>query len=269
MEEAINLIQEKGLQFVINLILAIIIYVVGKIVAQALTNMAKKVMDKKDVDKTLQSFLGNLIYTVLIVVVILAAVGRLGVQTTSFVAILGAAGLAIGFALQGSLSNFAAGVMLLIFRPFKVGDFIEAGGAAGVVEEIGIFTTNMRSGDNKAIIIPNSGITGGNIVNVSAKPTRRIDMTFGVGYSDDLKQVRKVIEEVVNADERILKDPAVTIAVAELADSSVNFIVRPWVNSGDYWAVLFDLNENMKIRFDREGISIPFPQQDVHMHQVD
>lgn len=268
MEEVIIMIQQKGLQFLINVVLAIVIYMVGKMLAKSLTSLAKKIMVKRKVDATLQAFLGNLIYVTLMIVVILAAIGRLGIQTTSFVAILGAAGLAVGFALQGSLSNFAAGVMLLIFRPFKVGDLIEAGGATGIVEEIGIFTTNMRSVDNKAIIIPNAGITGGNIVNVSAKPTRRVDMTFGVGYDDDLKKVRKVIEEVVHADERILNDPAVTIAVAELADSSVNFVVRPWVNSGDYWDVFFDLNEKIKIRFDEEDISIPYPQQDVHMHQV-
>jgi len=268
MEDIINTVQAKGLQFVINVVLAIVIYIIGKVVARSLTNFSKKLMENKGVDKTLQSFLGNLIYALLITVVVLAAIGRLGIPTTSFVAILGAAGLAIGFALQGSLSNFAAGVMLLIFRPFTVGDFIEAGGTAGIVEDISIFHTNMRSGDNKAIVVPNARITAGTILNVSAKPTRRIDMTFGVSYADDLKKVRRVIEEVIATEERILAEPAVTIAVAELADSSVNFIVRPWVNTSDYWPVLYSLNEKMKIRFDEEGISIPFPQRDVHLLQA-
>jgi small conductance mechanosensitive channel len=200
--------------------------------------------------------------------VIVAAIGTLGVQTTSFVAVLGAAGLAVGFALQGSLSNFAAGVMLIVFRPFKAGDYVEAGGTAGSVQEVSIFTTVMKTPDNKKVIIPNSQITGGSITNYSAMETRRVDMVFGIGYGDNIKQAKDTLEQILAADERILKDPAPTIAVSELADSSVNFVVRPWVKTADYWAVYFDLTEKVKLTFDEKGISIPFPQQDVHMHQV-
>jgi small conductance mechanosensitive channel len=190
------------------------------------------------------------------------------VETTSFIAILGAAGLAVGFALQGSLSNFAAGVMLIIFRPFKSGDFIEAGGTIGVVEAIQIFNTVLRTPDNKMVIVPNSNITGGNITNYSAKEDRRIDMVFGIGYDDDLKKAKEILERLISEDSRILKDPAPTVAVSELADSSVNFVVRPWVKTSDYWAVYWDFTEKVKLTFDAEGISIPYPQQDVHMHQV-
>lgn len=246
---------------------AIIVFFVGKWLAKWLTGVAKKLMEKSKVDEMLIGFFGNGIYILLMAIVIISALNTLGVPTTSAVAILGAAGLAVGLALQGSLSNFASGVLIIIFRPFKTGDFIDAGGAAGIVEEISIFTTIMKTPDNKKMIVPNGAIMGGNITNISAHPTRRVDMVFGVSYSDDLKKVRAIIEEVVGADDRILKDPEVTIAICELADSSVNFAVRPWVNAADYWAVFFDLNEKMKIRFDEEGISIPFPQQDVHMYQ--
>jgi small conductance mechanosensitive channel len=198
----------------------------------------------------------------------MAAIAQLGIQTTSFIAVLGAAGFAIGLALQGSLGNFAAGVMMIIFRPFKAGDFVEAAGISGVVEEIKIFTTTLRTGDNKTIIVPNSNITSSIIVNYSAKPTRRVDLTVGVSYSDNLDKVREVISGIIAADDRVLVDPGPTIAVSELADSSVNFAVRVWVNGSDYWPVFFDLNETIKKRFDEEGISIPFPQQDVHVHQV-
>ena len=182
--------------------------------------------------------------------------------------IIAAAGLAVGFALQGTLGNFAAGVMLIVFRPFKIGDFIEAGGVTGTVEEIQIFCTIIKTGDNKKVIVPNSDIGGGTITNYSAKPTRRVDMVFGIGYEDDIKKAKQVLERILKADERILKDPAPVIAVSELADSSVNFVVRPWVKSSDYWGVFWDTHETVKVEFDKEGISIPFPQQDVHMHQV-
>jgi small conductance mechanosensitive channel len=203
----------------------------------------------------------------LMALVVISALGQIGVNTTSFAAIIGAAGLAIGFALQGSLSNFAAGVMLIIFRPFKAGDFVEAGGVAGVVEDVQVFATVIRTGDNKEITVPNSSITNGSITNYSAKPTRRVDMVFGIGYGDDIKQAKQILHDLVAADPRILADPPVTIAVSELADSSVNFVCRPWVNSGDYWPVLFDITENVKLEFDKNGISIPFPQTDVHVHQ--
>jgi len=224
-------------------------------------------MTKADVDETLISFVGNLTYIALLIFVIIAALNQLGVQTTSFIAIIGAAGLAIGLALQGSLANFAAGVLMIIFHPFKVGDYIEAAGVAGVVEEIQIFTTQLKTPDNKTIIIPNASVTGGSITNYSAKDTRRVDLVIGVGYGDDLKRVREVLEEVLAKDDRILDDPAPTIGVLELGDNSVNFAVRPWVKAEDYWGVYFDSTETVKRRFDEEGISIPFPQRDVHLYE--
>ena len=189
-------------------------------------------------------------------------------QTASLIALLGDAGLAVGLALQGSLSNFAAGVLIVLFRPYKVGDWIEGGGIAGAVEEVQILTTVLKTGDNKRVIVPNSQIMGTTITNYSANETRRVDLVVGVSYSDDLDKVRKELQDLVDADERILKDPAVTIAVSELADSSVNFVLRPWVKTADYWAVYFDLTERVKKRFDEVGISIPFPQRDVHIHNV-
>jgi small conductance mechanosensitive channel len=180
------------------------------------------------------------------------------------IALIGAAGLAVGLALQGTLQNLASGVMLIIFRPFNDGDFIEAAGVSGVVEEIGIFTTTMRSGDNREIIIPNGEIFGGTITNYSKRSTRRVDMVFGIGYDDDIKKAKNIIQGILDADERVLKDPAPLIAVGELADSSVNFNVRPWCKTGDYWCVYFDTHENIKLAFDEQGISIPYPQMDVH-----
>jgi len=206
-------------------------------------------------------------YIALLVFVVLAALGQLGIQTTSFIAVIGAAGLAIGLALQGSLANFAAGFLMIIFRPFKVGDYIEGAGVAGTVETIQIFTTQLQTPDNKTVIIPNAGLTAGNITNYSAKGTRRVDLVFGIGYGDDIDKARTIMEDILAKDERILKDPAPKIAVVELADSSVNFVVRPWVKSENYWDVYFDTTENIKKSFDAQGISIPFPQRDVHMYE--
>jgi small conductance mechanosensitive channel len=245
------------------------VLVIGWFVAKIITGAMRKGMTRADVDATLIGFVCNLSYMALMALVVISALGQLGVNTTSFAAIIGAAGLAIGFALQGSLGNFAAGVMLIIFRPFKAGDFVEAGGVSGIVEDVQVFATIIRSGDNKEITVPNGSITGGSIVNYSAKPTRRVDMVFGIGYDDDIKQAKQILHDVIAADDRILAEPAVTIAVSELADSSVNFVVRPWVNSGDYWPVLFDTTENVKLEFDKAGVSIPYPQTDVHMHQAD
>jgi len=208
-----------------------------------------------------------LIYFGLLVLVIITALGTLGVNTTSFAAIIGAAGLAIGLALQANFSNFGAGVVILFLRPFKVGDFVEAGGATGSVEAIGIFNTTIKTGDNRVIIVPNSNIISGNIVNYSKEPIRRIDLVIGVGYDDDLKLVKETLEEILNSDERILKDPAPSVALAELADSSVNFNVRPWVKTEDYWSVRSDLLEKIKVTFDEKGINIPYPQLDVHLDQ--
>ena len=267
--EQLNEWIQVGLDFVaaygVKIILAIVLFLIGKAVAKWISNLAKKGFTKGKMDPTLVNFLGNIINFLLLAAVVIAVLDVVGIQTTSLVAIIGAAGLAVGLALQGSLANFASGVMLILFRPFKQGDFVSAGGEAGVVEEITLFTTLMKTPDNKAIIVPNAAITGGSITNFSAKPTRRVDMVFGIGYGDDIKKAKEVIWDVLNADERILKDPAPTVGVVELGDSSVNFAVRPWVNAADYWGVYFDLHENMKLRFDKEGISIPFPQRDVHI----
>ncbi len=260
-DKAVELVQSYGLPIV----WAIIVFIVGRIVAGIITNVVTKMMNKSNIDETLVKFTRTLIYTTLMIFVILAALGKLGIETTSFAAILAAAGLAIGLSLQGTLGNFAAGFMLILFRPFKVGDFVEAGGVSGVIEEIQIFSTKMRSGDNKEITVPNGQVIGRTITNYSAKETRRVDLVIGVGYDDDLKKVRSVLEDILAKDERVLKDPEPTIGVSELADSSVNFVVRPWVKSGDYWPVLFETLETVKIRFDAEGISIPYPQQDLHI----
>jgi small conductance mechanosensitive channel len=227
-----------------------------------------KAMQKGDMDITLRRFVANLARMLLMLFVIIAAIHQLGIQTASLIALLGAAGLAVGLALQGSLSNLAAGVLIVLFRPYKVGDWIEGGGVSGAVEEVQILTTVLKTGDNKRVIIPNSQIMGTTITNYSANETRRVDLVVGVSYGDDLDKVRTELEGLVAADERVLKDPAVTIAVSELADSSVNFVLRPWVKTADYWGVYFDLTEAIKKRFDEVGISIPFPQRDVHIHSV-
>jgi len=253
--------------FGLKIIAAIVIFIVGRWVAKFLRNLTKKLMIKGDVDVTLVSFVGNLIYVGLLAFVIIAALGQLGIQTTSFIAILGAAGLAVGLALQGSLANFAAGVLMIIFRPFQVGDFIEGGGVAGTVEEIQIFTTQLKTPDNKTIIIPNAKMTEGNITNYSNKGTRRVDLIFGIGYGDDIDKARNLIQDELSREKRILPEPAPQIVVTELAESSVNVAVRPWVNAGDYWNVYFDLTENVKKRFDAEGITIPFPQRDIHVYE--
>ncbi|MDX2410525.1 MAG: mechanosensitive ion channel [Woeseiaceae bacterium] len=266
--EVIAMLKTTGIEFAINLVTAIAIFYVGRMVVGLLMRGLKKMMQAQDVDVTLQSFVGNLVRMVLLVFVIIAAISALGIQTTSFIAILGAAGLAIGLALQGSLSNFASGVLIVLFRPYKVGDFVEAAGISGVVEEVQILTTVLKTGDNKKVIVPNGQIMDSVITNYSANDQRRVDMVVGVSYDDDLDKVRNTLEQLVAADDRILDDPACTIAVSALADSSVNFVVRPWVKSADYWGVMFELTEAIKKRFDKEGISFPFPQQDVHLYKV-
>ncbi len=253
---------------IINIGIAAAILFIGLWVAKRLKIILREQLVKRGADEMLAGFSANIAHILVVAFIIIATLNQLGVQTTSLVAIIGAAGLAIGLALQGSLSNFASGVMIIAFRPFKVGDFVEAGGVSGVVEGIQIFSTQMRTGDNKTIIVPNSSITGGSITNYSTKDTRRVDLVFGIGYEDDLLKAKQLLEDVVNSDERILDTPEPLIAVSELADSSVNFTVRSWVKSGDYWDVYFHLNETVKLLFDKEGISIPYPQQDVHMHQA-
>jgi small conductance mechanosensitive channel len=266
--EVWTMIQTTGVELGINLITAIAIFFVGKWVVNLVIKGMLNAMQKSDMDVTLRRFIANLLRMLLMLFVIIAAIHQLGVQTASLIALLGAAGLAVGLALQGSLSNFAAGVLIVLFRPYKVGDWIEGGGVSGAVEEVQILTTVLKTGDNKRVIIPNSQIMGSTITNYSANETRRIDLVVGVSYSDDLDKVRKELEGLVAAEERILADPAVTIAVSELADSSVNFVLRPWVKTEDYWGVYFDLTEAVKKRFDEVGISIPFPQRDVHVHNV-
>jgi len=256
--------QTYVIPWAINIVLALVIFIVGRIVVNIITSIVRKLLGRADMDDILIDFISSILRTILLLFVIIAALDQLGVDTTSLIALLGAAGLAVGLALQGSLQNFASGVMLIIFRPFKSGDFVEAGGVSGVVEKISIFSTTMRTGDNREIIVPNGAIYGGTITNFSARETRRIDMVFGIGYDDDLKKAQDILRSLVDADERILKDPETLIAVSELADSSVNFVVRPWVKSGDYWAVKFDLTENVKLAFDEQGISIPYPQMDIH-----
>lgn len=266
--EAITMLKTTGLEFSINLVTAIAIFYIGRMVVGLLMRGLNKMMQAQEVDVTLQTFVANLLRMVLLTVVIIAAIGALGIQTTSFIAILGAAGLAIGLALQGSLSNFASGVLIVLFRPYKVGDFVEAAGISGAVEEVQILTTVLKTGDNKKVIVPNGQIMDSVITNYSANERRRVDMVVGVSYDDDLDKVRSTLEQLVAADDRILDDPSCTIAVSALADSSVNFVVRPWVKSADYWGVMFDLTEAIKKRFDKEGISFPFPQQDVHLYKA-
>jgi small conductance mechanosensitive channel len=206
-----------------------------------------------------------LTYIALLAFFIIAALGQLGIQTASFIAVLGAAGLAIGLALQGSLANFASGFLMIVFKPFKVDDYVEVAGVGGTVEAVHIFTTTLKTPDNKTVIIPNSSVTSDNIVNWTTKGTRRVDMVFGIGYDDDIDKAKKIISDVLAKDDRILKEPATQIAVVELADSSVNFVVRPWAKIEDYWGIYFDAMENIKKAFDAEGVSIPYPQQDVHL----
>ncbi len=260
-------VRMAGLDFGMKVLIALVIFFVGRLIARLVTKGLHNVMQSQEVDKILETFVCNLAYWALMIFVIIAAINQIGVQTTSLIAIMGAAGLAIGLALQGSLANFASGVLIVMFRPYRVGDFVEAAGIAGVVLQVQILTTILKTGDNKQIIVPNGQIMNSIITNYSALDTRRVDMTVGVSYDDDLDKVRSTIQELVNADERILKDPECLIAVSELADSSVNFTVRPWVNTADYWGVMFDLTEAIKKRFDKDGISFPFPQQDVHIYK--
>lgn len=269
MEQVIVKVQEWFVLYGLRVVGAIAILVIGWFAAKGVRALIRRMLRRANVDATLVSFVASLCYVGIMAFVIIAALGKLGVETASFVVVLGAAGLAIGLALQGSLANFAAGVLMIIFRPFKAGDYIEGGGVAGVVKEIGIFTTELRSPDNRKIIVPNGKMMGDNIVNYTAEDMRRIDLTAGVSYSDDLDKVRKVLEEILAKDGRVLKDPAPTIGVLELGDSSVNFAVRPWVKTSDYWDVYFATQESIKKRFDAAGISIPFPQQDVHLHKAD
>lgn len=269
MEDFMNKITEMVWHYGPKLIYAIVILLVGLWVAKFITKQFGKTLVKRDVDPSLRPFLLGLLGALLKAMVLITVISTLGIEMTSFVAILGAMGLAVGMALSGTLQNFAGGVMILIFKPFKVGDFIEAQGHSGVVKEIQIFNTIMNTPDNKVIIIPNAPLSNGSMINYSREKTRRVDMVFGVGYDDDLNKTRATLERLIAADSRILKDPAHFIGISTLADSSVNFTVRMWVNAPDYWGVFFDMNENVKNEFDKEQISIPYPQTDVHLYRND
>ncbi len=266
MEEVLQNLYTYMTQYGLSVLAAVIIFVVGKWIARFLSNLVEKLMVKANVEATLASFCKNITYVVMFVFVIIAALGKIGVQTTSFIAVIGAAGLAVGLALQGSLANFAAGILIMFFKPFKVGDLVEVGGILGVVSEIHIFTTNLSAPDNKKIIVPNAQITGGIIKNYTAIEKRRVDLVFGISYDDSMKIAKEALESVVSQDSRVLTDPAPTIAVSELGDSSVNIVCRPWVKPEDYWGVYFDTLEKGKIALEEKGITIPFPQSDVHLY---
>ena len=254
--------------WVINIGIAIAILVVGRYLAKFILMLVRKALQRASFDEILRNFICSLLKSFLYLVVLVVALDQIGVNTTSLVALIGAAGLAIGLALQDSLKNFAAGVMLVVFRPFSVGDFVEAGGTSGKVERVNIFSTTFNSADNKEIIVPNGAIFSGTIVNFSANDERRVEWIFGIGYEDDIRAARDIIKSLLDADDRVLSDPEPLIVVGELADSSVNLTVRAWVKTGDYWGVNFDLLEQVKIGFDDKGISIPYPQQDVHLTQA-
>lgn len=267
MEDIIIKLKEYVVLYGLKVIAAILIFVIGKFAAKVATGILKKIMEKAKVEATLVSFVHHISYVAAMTFVVIAAIGQLGVQTTSFIAVLGAAGLAVGLALQGSLSNFAAGVILILFKPFKVGDFIIAGGEMGTVKEIQIFNTVLAHPDNRKIVVPNSQVTGGTITNFSAIDSRRIDLKFGISYGDDMKKAKEALAKVVASDKRVLAEPKTVIAVSELGDSSVNIICRPWVKPGDYWDVYFNLVEQGKLELEKNGITIPFPQRDVHVYE--
>ena len=249
-----------------KLILAILTLIIGLWVIKLFMKSIGKTMKRKEIDVSLQKFLVSLFGVLLKILLVISVVSMIGVQTTSFIAILGATALAVGLALQGSLANFAGGVLILLFKPFKVGDVIDAQGYLGTVNDIKILNTVLKTPDNKMVVIPNGTLSNNSITNFSTQPTRRVDMTFGIGYSDDLKKAKEILNNVVNSDSRVLKDPKPMVVVSELADSSVNFAVRVWCNNADYWGVFFDTQEKVKLEFDNQGISIPFPQRDVHIY---
>ena len=267
MDQVLDRLRDWATTSGMSIVIALVILVVGRWVAKIIRNIIAKILTKKNVDGTIISFVAGICYFILLTFVVISALARVGIQTTSFIAIIGAAGLAVGLALQGSLANFAAGFLLILFRPFKQGDFIEGAGTAGIVEDIQIFTTTLATPDNKKVIIPNAKLTNDNITNYTAKGTRRVEWVVGVGYGDDLDKVRSVLQKILESDERILKEPESMIKVKEMADSSVNFVVRAWVNVADYWDVFFDTNETVKKQFDADGICIPFPQRDVHLFE--
>ena len=265
-KELMNYLIEVGSSIGLSLILALAILVIGRQIVKILIRVITVALEKSKTEETVRVFVTNLLNTLLMIVVFIAAINQLGIETTSIIAILGAAGLAIGLALQGSLANFAAGILIVVYRPYKVGDYIEAGSHAGTVKDIQIFSTVLTTPDNKIVVVPNGSIMNGSIVNYSGQKTRRIDIIASCSYEDDIDKVKLVLEDIIKNESRILKDPKPQIAVSVLADSSVNFIVRPWVNSSDVLSVKYSLLEQIKKRFDKEGFSIPYPQTDVHIH---
>lgn len=267
MDNYIAMFQNYITVYGIKILGAIAILIIGLWITKIISRSFNKILTKKEIDETLVKFFTAMVKTALVAFVIIAAISQAGVETTSFIAVLGAAGLAVGLALQGSLSNFASGVMLIIFKPIKVGDYIEGGGMEGTVEEIGIFITTLTSLDNKVIFVPNSKMTSDNIVNYTLKDTRRVDLIFGIGYKEDINKSKQVIIDVLKANTKILTDPEPNVFVSELADSSVNFVVRPWCKTDYYWDVYFEVTEEIKKKFDDQNIEIPFPQRDVHLHQ--
>ena len=265
MEELIPKLIEWGSVFGLKLIAAIAILLIGRLVVNSIRKLIVKVMDKRKVDKTISTFISSLVFSALYLFVILAALSQVGIQTTSFMAIIGAAGLAIGLALQGSLSNFAAGFLIIFFRPFKLGDYVEAGGVSGSIIKISVFTTEINTVDNKKIIVPNAQIMNGTITNYTAEKTRRVDLSFGVGYEADISKVKDILNSIINKHKLILRDPEPFVRLGNLGDSSIDFTVRVWTKTEDYWTVHFDLIESAKEEFDKENINIPYPQMDVHM----
>ncbi len=270
-EELFEHVREAGAYFGLNLLAAIAILVIGWWIAKLIQKGVLKGLERANLEPILVRFFSSLVYALLMVFVIIGAISRLGVQTASLIALVGAAGLAVGLAMQGSLANLAAGVLLIIFRPYRIGDFIEGGGTSGTVEEVQIFTTVLKTPDSRRVIVPNSQMMGGTITNFSSHPQRRVDLTVGVSYDADSDHVRRVVQDVLAADERVLAQPEPVVAMLAHGDSSVEWIVRPWVQTADYWKFYWDTMEAIKRAFDREGISIPYPQRDVHIynHQVE
>lgn len=267
-ETIIETVKEIILKFGPKLIGAIAVLIIGLWVIKILTKSFSKLLEKRDVDASLRPFFKSMVGILLKVLLVISVLGMLGIEMTSFIAILGAAGLAVGMALSGTLQNFAGGVMILIFKPYEVGDFINAQGHTGTVHSIQIFNTILKTLDNKTIIIPNGQLSNSSMTNFSTEPTRRVDWTFGIGYGDDTDKTKEVLRKMLEADERVLKDKDVFVGLSELADSSVNFAVRAWVKSEDYWPLYFDINEKVYKTFDKEGLNIPYPQMDVHLHKV-
>ncbi len=269
MEINLEVIQQYAIEYGVKIVIALVILLVGKWLAKAVSNFCEKSMTKYKVDVTLTSFLGNIIYYALLVAVVLAAVGQLGINTTSFLTVLGAASLAVGLALKDSLANFSSGVLLILFRPFNVGDLVNIAGETGKVEKITIFNTIINTADNQRKIIPNGAIANETVTNINANPTRRIELIIGIGYDDDIKHAKETLETIMTSDSRVLEDPAPLVAVSNLGASSVDLIIRPWVKTSDYWDVYFDLIETVKLTFDEKQISFPYPQQDVHLYKTD